>query len=87
MAIALPIADTVESPLTFHGVKLPELIASRPTVDMMTSGTNLMTDVHSCTAPMFFTPVRLIAAGIHSPTSAMTIDHTVAWPLLTNFST
>jgi len=33
------------------------------------------------------TPVRLIAAGIHRPVSAIAIDHPVAPPLLRNVST
>ena len=48
-----------------------------PTVDMKTSGTNLRIDVQSWTDPMFFTPLRLIAAGIHRPIRATTTDHVV----------
>src|SRR4051794_33867275 len=58
-----------------------------PTVDMNTRGTNFRIDVHSCTEPMFLTPLRLIAAGIHSPTRASTIDQSLASPLLTKTST
>ena len=86
-AIAPPMADTVLSPLMFHGWKLPVLMNNNPTVDMNTSGTNFNTDVHTCTAPMFFTPVRLIAAGIHRPTSASRIEINFTLSSLTNSST
>ena len=36
---------------------------------------------------MFFTPERLIAAGIHSPTSTSSTETSRLWPLLTNSST
>ena len=75
------------SPLTFQGVKLPELMKNNPTVDMMTSGMYLMMLVHSWTVPMFLTPLRLTAAGIHSPTSAIAIDQPATWLWLMKYST
>ena len=36
---------------------------------------------------MFFTPDRLMAAGIHSPTSTSSTETSLLWPLLTNSST
>lgn len=71
-------------------LKEPKLCASTnssPTVAMKTSGMNFSTVVITWKAPMFRTPVRLIAAGIHSPTSAMSTDIAVRWPVLTNTST
>ena len=87
MAIALPIAPTVDCPLTFAGEKLAVLMKNSPNVDIRTRGMNLMIVVQSWTAPMFLTPERLTAAGSHRPTRAMTIDHPVRWLLFTNSST
>src|SRR3954471_11945373 len=75
------------SPLMFQGVKLPELMKNSPTVDMNTSGMNLRIDVQVWTAPMFLTPLRLIAAGTQRPISAMRIERYLFPPLLTNSST
>ena len=75
------------SPLVFHGVKLALLTKNSPTVDMRASGTNLKIVVHSWKAPMFRTPVRLIAAGIHRPVRAIRIDQPLVPPSLTKFST
>jgi hypothetical protein len=36
---------------------------------------------------MFFTPDRLMAAGIHSPTSTSSTEKTGLWPVLTKCST
>src|SRR5262249_1351324 len=73
--------------LTFQGVKLPVLMKNKPTVDMNTSGMNLRIEVHNWTDPMFFTPDRLIAAGIHSPTRASRTEIHLLWSLFTNSST
>ena len=70
MAIPPPIALTADSPLTFHGVKLADLMKNRPTTEIKASGVNLRTVVLSWTKPMFLTPDRFTAAGIHRPASA-----------------
>ena len=80
-------ADRLVSPLVFHGVKLPDLMKKRPTVAISASGTNFRTVVQSWKTPVFRTPERFTAAGIHRPTSAITIPPKVLPPLLTNFST
>ena len=85
--MAPPIAATLLSPLMFHGWKLPVLMKNSPTVDMNTSGTNFRIDVHTWTVPMFLTPDRLIAAGIHRPTSARRIEISLTFSSLTNSST
>src|SRR5580698_9322236 len=60
---------------------------NRPTVEMNASAANLMIVVTTWTEPMFLTPDRLIAAGIHSPAStSSTVIHLV-WPLLMKCST
>ena len=69
MAMPPPIAAIVLSPLMFHGVKLALWMKNRPTVDMNAKAANFTTVVITWTDPMFFTPERLIAAGIHNPTS------------------
>src|SRR3954453_21579190 len=86
-AIAPPMAERLLPPLTFQGGKLPELMKNNPTVDMNTSGMNFRIDVQVWTAPMFLTPLRLIGAGIHSPSRAIRIENHLFWPLLTNSST
>src|SRR4249920_393810 len=87
MAIPPPIALIADSPLTFHGVKLADLMENRPTTEMNASATNLMMVVTTWTEPMFLTPDRLTAAGIQSPTStSRTVIHLV-WPLLMKCST
>src|SRR3954453_7447210 len=54
---------------------------------MNASATNFTMVVPTWTEPMFLTPDRLIAAGIHSPTStSSTVIHLV-WPLLMKCST
>src|SRR6266516_1724029 len=79
-----PIALIAPSPLTFHGVKLAPLMKNRPTIDMKTSATNLRIVVIIWTEPMFFTPDRLMIAGIHRPIST---SRTVAFqPWLILFS-
>jgi hypothetical protein len=80
-------AGPADCPLALNGRKLSVLMARRPNVAMMASGTNFTTLVHSCTAPMFFTPERLTTVGSHSPASAMTIDHPRAPSLLMKCST
>src|SRR5215831_18005302 len=60
---------------------------NRPTVDMNASAANLMMEVTVCTEPMFFTPDRLIATGIHSPTSTSRIEKNLFWLLLMKCST
>ena len=39
------------------------------------------------TEPMFLTPDRLIAAGIHSPTSTSSTENSLLWPVLMKCST
>src|SRR6185312_136782 len=80
-------ALTLLSPLMFQGVKLPELMKNSPTVDMNTSGMNFRIDVQVWTAPMFLTPLRLIAAGTQRPTSAISMETYLLPPLLRNSST
>src|SRR5215467_8864504 len=82
-----PIALTALSPLTFHGVKLALLMKNRPTMAMKASATNLRTVVTSWTEPMFFTPDRLMIAGIHRPISTSRTVISLWWPLLMNTST
>ena len=87
MAIPPPIALIADSLLTFHGVKLADLMENRPTTEMNASAANLMMVVMTWTEPMFLTPDRLTAAGIHSPAStSSTVIHLV-WPLLMKCST
>src|SRR5262249_34971314 len=85
--IAPPIALIVLWPLVFQGVKLPVVMKNRPTVDMNTSGMNLRIEVHNWTDPMFFTPLRLIAAGIHNPIRARMTENHLLWSLLMNSAT
>ena len=54
---------------------------------MNARATNFRIVVTTWTAPMFFTPERLIMAGIHRPTSTSTTEKKRLWPLLTNSST
>ena len=54
---------------------------------MKTSGMNLSTDVYSWTAPIDFTPLRLIAAGSHRPMSARTIEKSLFASVFTNSCT
>src|SRR6516165_2395279 len=54
---------------------------------MKASATNFRTVVPIWTEPMFFTPVRLMAAGTHRPTSTSRIVSSLLWPLLMNTST
>ena len=76
MAIPPPIALIADSLLTFHGVKLADLMENRPTTEMNASAANLMMVVMTWTEPMFLTPDRLTAAGIHSPAStSSTVIH------------
>src|SRR5512132_2866355 len=82
-----PIALIVFSPLMFHGVKLALLMKNRPTIDMKASAANLRIVVISWTEPMFFTPDRLMMAGIHRPTSTSRTVISLFWPLLMNTST
>ena len=58
-----------------------------PTVAMMASGMNFSTVVQTWNEPMFRTPVRLMTAGIHRPTSAMAIDQPTTLPLFRKCST
>ena len=60
---------------------------NRPTVDMNASAANLTTVVTTWTEPMFLTPDRLIAAGIHSPTSTSRTENSLLWPVLMKCST
>jgi hypothetical protein len=60
---------------------------NRPTVDMNASTTNLMIVVTTWTEPMFLTPDRLIAAGIHSPISTSSTETHLLWPVLMKCST
>src|SRR5215510_9329366 len=87
MAIPPPMALIALSLLTFQGVKLALLMKNRPTVDMNASTRNLMTVVTTWTDPMFFTPDRLIAAGIHRPTRTSRTEIHLLWPLLMKCST
>ena len=48
---------------------------------------NFSTVVQTWNEPMFRTPVRLIIAGIHRPTSAMAIDQPTTLPLFRKCST
>src|SRR4026209_2625454 len=59
----------------------------KPTVDMNASAANLSTVVITCTEPMFFTPDRLMTAGIHRPISTRRTEAHRTWSLLTNSST
>ena len=60
---------------------------NRPTTEMNASAANLMMVVMTWTEPMFLTPDRLTAAGIHSPAStSSTVIHLV-WPVLMKCST
>ena len=54
---------------------------------MNASAANLMIVVITWTEPMFLTPDRLIAAGIHNPTSTSNIEYSLFWPLLMKCST
>ena len=54
---------------------------------MNASTTNFTIVVTTWTVPMFFTPDRLIAAGIHSPTSTSSTEKTGLWPVLMKCST
>src|SRR6516164_2287993 len=87
MAIPPPIAAIALSLLTFQGVKLAPLMKNRPTVEMNASAANLMTVVTAWTEPMFFTPDRLITAGIHSPASTSSTEKNLFWLLLMKCST
>src|SRR5215831_3670696 len=60
---------------------------NRPTVDMNASAANLITVVTAWTEPMFLTPDRLIATGIHSPISTSTTVIHLVWPVLMKCST
>src|SRR6516162_1275316 len=54
---------------------------------MKPTATNLITVVTAWTEPMFFTPDRLMTAGIHSPTSTSSTETSLLWPLLMKCST
>ncbi len=54
---------------------------------MNASAANFTTAVPTWTDPMFFTPDRLIAAGIHSPTSTSSTENHLLWPVLMKCST
>src|SRR5271157_1440302 len=54
---------------------------------MKASAANLRMVVHIWTEPMFFTPVRLMTAGIHRPTRTSSTVNSLLWPLLMNSST
>ena len=54
---------------------------------MNASAANLMTVVTAWTEPMFFTPDRLITAGIHSPASTSSTEKNLFWLLLMKCST
>ena len=54
---------------------------------MNASTTNFTTVVITWTDPMFFTPDRLMAAGIHSPTSTSSTENSRLWSLLMKCST
>src|SRR5215472_10110832 len=71
----------------FHGVKFALLMKNTPTVDMNASATNFRIVVTSWTEPMFFTPDRLMNAGIHRPTSTSRTVISLLPPLLMNSST
>src|SRR6516162_8697409 len=60
---------------------------NRPTVEMNASATNFTTLVTAWTEPMFFTPDRLIATGIHSPTSTSSTEKDLLCPVLMKCST
>src|SRR5215467_2689863 len=82
-----PIAETALWPLMFHGVKLARLMKNRPTIDTKRSAANLRIVVIIWTEPMFFTPERLMIAGIHRPTSTSRTVISLFWPLLMKTST
>ena len=82
-----PIAPIAPWPLMFHGWKLALLMKNRPTVDMNASAANFRTVVTTWTWPMFFTPDRLIRAGIHRPTSTSRTVNSLFPPLLMNSCT
>src|SRR5215831_11431173 len=82
-----PIAPMAPWPLMFHGVKLPLLMKNRPTIDTNRSAANLRIVVINWTEPMFFTPDRLMTAGIHRPISTSRTVISLFWPLLMNTST
>src|SRR6516165_10065756 len=54
---------------------------------MNTSAANFKIVVTTCTAPIFFTPARLIAAGTHNPTNTNKMDPSLLPSLLMNTST
>jgi len=83
----LPIASAVLWPLTFQGVKCAVLMKNSPTIDTNARAANFRIVVMTWIAPMFCTPERLIAAGIHSPISTSTMEKSVLWPLLMKCST
>ena len=84
---AAEIAPPVEVPLVLNAPKLCAFTDSSPTVAMSSSGTNFSTVVRTCVAAMFRIPDRLIRAGSHNPTKAMTADHRVLCEVLTKTST
>src|ERR1700722_14713781 len=87
IAIPPPIAFSALPPLTFQGVKLAFEMKNRPTGGMDAAAANLSIVVIAWTEPMFLTPDRLIAAGIHSPTSTSSTEYSLFWPLLIKCST
>ncbi len=54
---------------------------------MNASAANFTTVVPTWADPMFLTPDRLIAAGIHSPTSTSNTVSSFLWPVLMKCST
>jgi hypothetical protein len=58
-----------------------------PTVDMNASTVNFTTEVTTWTAPMFFTPDRLMAAGIQSPARTRSTEKNLLWSVLMKCST
>ena len=85
--MAPPIAERLESPLVFHGVKFTPRTKKRPTVAMSRSGMNLSTVVTTWKLPTLRRPVMFTAAGIHNALSAIRIVQIFDPPWLTNFST
>src|SRR5215472_6672173 len=82
-----PMALIALWPLMFHGVKLARLMKNRPTIDTKRSAANLRIVVIIWTEPMFFTPERLMIAGIHRPTRTSKTVISLFWPLLMKTST
>src|SRR3954471_18202752 len=87
IAAAALIAPSAEPPPALNSPKLADLMNSSPTVAMNSSGTNFSTVVSSSTTERLRIPARLMTAGNHSPTRAITIDHALACELFQKTST